>query len=202
MSKQRYLMAVAAHLVLQNDGGEVLFLRRANTGYADGQWSIPAGHVEQGETLAHACCREVSEETGIELDATDVACVLVQHKHDLDGEERIDVFFSAGLPKGQSPEIREPHCCDALRWADLSRPPEPTVAYVAHALGVLSRSNHPIVEYFGFSAASLETDCRRAHIAGCERMELDSGTANEDAHRVYERHGMNAMALHFGKDIT
>ena len=152
MNKQRHRMAVAAHLVLQNDRGEMLFLRRANTGYADGQWSIPAGHVEQGETLAHACCREVSEEIGIKLDTSDVTCVLVQHKHDLDGEERIDVFFLAALPEAQSPEIREPHCCDALCWGDMSSPPEPTVAYVAHALRACSRPNHPIVEYFGFSS--------------------------------------------------
>lgn len=150
MNKQRHRMAVAAHLILRDDSGEVLFLRRAHTGYADGQWSIPAGHVEQGETVANACCREVTEEIGIELDVSDVTCVLVQHKHDLDGEERIDLFFSAALPPGRSPEIREPDSCDGLRWADLSDPPEPTVAYVAHALSVISRPNHPIIEYFGF----------------------------------------------------
>jgi 8-oxo-dGTP diphosphatase len=150
MNKQRHRMAVAAHLILRNKSGEVLFLRRANTGYADGQWSIPAGHVEQGETLASACCREVAEEIGIELDISNVNCVLVQHKHDLDGEERIDVFFSAALPQGQSPEIREPDSCDALHWANSSDPPEPTVAYVAHAISAISRPDHPIVAYFGF----------------------------------------------------
>lgn len=150
MNKQRHRMAVASHLLLRNESGEILFLRRANTGYADGQWSVPAGHVEPNETLAAACCREVSEEIGIELDTNDVTCVLIQHKHDLDGEERIDIFFSAPLLHGQSPEIREPHSCDALHWADLSDPPEPTVAYVAHALSAISRPDHPIAEYFGF----------------------------------------------------
>jgi ADP-ribose pyrophosphatase YjhB (NUDIX family) len=93
------------------------------------------------------CCREVSEEIGIEL-VGDVTCILVQHKHDLDREECIVVFFSAALPPGQAPEIRA-HSYDALHWAQLSDPPEPTVAYVAYALSAISRPDHTIVEYFG-----------------------------------------------------
>jgi 8-oxo-dGTP diphosphatase len=32
-----------------------------------GQWSLPGGLVETGETLASAVCREVLEETGLEV---------------------------------------------------------------------------------------------------------------------------------------
>jgi mutator protein MutT len=143
-------MAVAAHLILRDDTGQVLFMRRANTGYADGKWSVPAGHVEMGETLSAACCREALEEIGINLDANALTCVLIQHKHDLDGEERIDIFFAATLPYGQNPTIREPHACDAMRWATLSNPPVPTVAYVAEAIRVIGQPEGPIINYFGF----------------------------------------------------
>ncbi len=41
----------------------------------------------------------------------------------------------------------------------------------------------------------------RARAAGCVRIELDSGTANHDAHRFYRAHGMAVTALHFGLDL-
>ena len=45
--------------------GSVLLVRRAH-GPAVGQWSVPGGRVEWGETLAEAIVREVAEETGLE----------------------------------------------------------------------------------------------------------------------------------------
>lgn len=59
----------------------------------------------------------------------------------------------------------------------------------------------PEVRSHGVGAALLEEVEVRGRRAGCERIELDSGTANKDAHRFYERHGMSTMALHFGKDL-
>ncbi len=44
---------------------ELLVIRRGH-GPAAGEWSIPGGRVEAGETLAEAVVREVAEETGLE----------------------------------------------------------------------------------------------------------------------------------------
>lgn len=41
----------------------------------------------------------------------------------------------------------------------------------------------------------------RGRAARCERLELDSGVANEAAHRFYRRHGMSDIALHFAKRL-
>lgn len=49
--------------VVLDDRGRVLLMRRADTG----AWGIPSGHVEPGETVAHAAVREVAEETGLEV---------------------------------------------------------------------------------------------------------------------------------------
>lgn len=46
--------------------GCVLLVRRGH-GPAAGQWSVPGGRVEWGETLAAAVVREVAEETGLEV---------------------------------------------------------------------------------------------------------------------------------------
>jgi 8-oxo-dGTP diphosphatase len=45
--------------------GNLLLIRRGH-GPAAGEWSVPGGRVEHGETLAEAVTREVREETGLE----------------------------------------------------------------------------------------------------------------------------------------
>ena len=45
--------------------GRLLLIRRGH-GPAAGEWSVPGGRVEGGETLAEAIVREVGEETGLE----------------------------------------------------------------------------------------------------------------------------------------
>lgn len=44
----------------------MLLLVRRGHGPAAGEWSVPGGRVEHGETLAEAVVREVAEETGLE----------------------------------------------------------------------------------------------------------------------------------------
>lgn len=44
-----------------------LLMIRRGRGVAAGEWSIPGGRVEAGETLAAAVVREVREETGLEV---------------------------------------------------------------------------------------------------------------------------------------
>ncbi|MBC7260814.1 MAG: NUDIX hydrolase, partial [Chloroflexi bacterium] len=62
------IVGVGAVVVKQ---GQVLLVRRANAPN-QGQWSIPGGTVELGETLAQAAVREVREECGVEIEPGDV----------------------------------------------------------------------------------------------------------------------------------
>lgn len=124
---------VASFLVLQR-GTKVLLLKRAHTGYHDGDYSLIAGHVEQGETFTDAIIREAKEEAGIVLSPTYLKVAHVMHrKSDFDLSERVDVYFLAKKWKG-SVCNREPKKCSELRWFEISHLPLNTIASVKKAI--------------------------------------------------------------------
>jgi 8-oxo-dGTP pyrophosphatase MutT (NUDIX family) len=137
MTKQRF-QVVPAVFILFRRGNEVLFLRRANTGYSDGSYSFPAGHLEGDEPAVMAAVREVEEEVGIKLTRDDLKLVHTLHRQAALGvgetkHERVDFFFEVTNWKGE-PTNMEPHKCDELRWAPLDDLPEPLTVEVAGML--------------------------------------------------------------------
>ena len=71
----------------------VLLVRRAKAPLA-GEWSLPGGAVELGETLEEAVVREVAEETGLRV--VPVQVVKVFDHIDRDGEGRDSFPLRAG----------------------------------------------------------------------------------------------------------
>ncbi len=109
----------------------VLLLRRCNTGYEDGNYSVPAGHLDGGETITAAARREAWEEVGVAVAAADLRVVGVMRRRAED--ERIDFFLEATRWMGGVAN-REPAKCDGLLWADPDRLPPNVVPYVRRAL--------------------------------------------------------------------
>lgn len=134
MPKTYHTNIPASYLVLL-DSGKVLLSRRANTGFCDGQYSLPAGHLEPGETFTNALVREVAEEIGIVIDPTKARVAHIMHrKSDADGSERVDIFFVAERWTGEI-ENREPEKCDDLSWFPLDQLPDNTIPYIRQVLG-------------------------------------------------------------------
>ena len=126
----RATFPVTVHLLFFREG-QVLLLRRFNTGYADGQYSVPAGHLDGDETVVAAARREAWEEIGLQIQSEDILFSSVMHR--MDGDERVDFFVEVRMWEGE-PANTEPDKCDDLRWADLDRLPENVVPYVKKAI--------------------------------------------------------------------
>lgn len=110
---------------------EILLLRRFNTGYRDGWYSVPAGHLDGGETVLAAAVREAREEIGVGIDPSALTFSSVMHRNE--GDERIDFFVHVHAWEGE-PVNAEPDKCDELLWTPLDVLPENLIPYVKRAL--------------------------------------------------------------------
>jgi 8-oxo-dGTP diphosphatase len=134
-----YRPHVGVHPILTN-GGKVLLLRRANTGFADDSWSLPGGCLDEGETLPAAAAREAREETGITIDPAGLAFAHLCHHADPDGQARIGVFFTATQWTGE-PVNAEPGKCSEIGWHDLTSLPPDIVSYISTGLQACARND-------------------------------------------------------------
>ena len=126
----RATFPVTVHLLFFRDD-QVLLLRRFNTGYGDGQYSVPAGHLDGGETVIAAAAREAEEETGLRIRADDIAFSSVVHRRGSD--ERVDFFVHVLNWQGE-PVNTEPEKCDELRWVNINELPDNVIPYVKQAI--------------------------------------------------------------------
>ncbi|MBI2579378.1 MAG: NUDIX domain-containing protein [Candidatus Aenigmarchaeota archaeon] len=130
MQKERFRLVPVSHLVLMRDD-KILLIRRFNTGYEDGKYSVVAGHLDGNETFTEAMIREAEEEAGIAIKSEDLEVVHVMHRKSAD--ERIDLFFMADRWGGE-PKNMEPGKCDDMRWFGADDLPPNTIPYVRHAI--------------------------------------------------------------------
>ena len=127
---------ITVHLLFFRDN-QVLLLRRFNTGFEDGNYSVPAGHLDGGETVRAAAVREALEEVGVKVDLHDVEFATVTHRKSDDTlsgtSERVDFFVHVNEWEGE-PFNAEPEKCDELRWCEIDILPENTIPYVRNAI--------------------------------------------------------------------
>jgi len=130
MTTRRATFPTTVHLLFFRED-QILLLRRFNTGFRDGEYSVPAGHLDGNETVMAAAAREAQEEVGVRIEAQHLVFSSVMHR--LDGEERVDFFVR--VPTWHSePFNNEPDKCDDVRWVALNSLPQNTIPYIRRAI--------------------------------------------------------------------
>ena len=130
---ERALFRLIVHTFVFDGAGRLLLLRRANTGFLDGFFTLPGGHVNRDEEVARAAIREVSEEVCIDIAEVEPVMAM-PYRHG------VDFLFEARRWSGAA-RIGEPEFCDALTWAAPDRLPDPTAPFVTKALELRAAGN-------------------------------------------------------------
>lgn len=119
-------MIQAAGIILLSTKGNVLFVKRADGDYI-GSWAIAGGKLEAGESTRDAAIREVKEETGYKVKASD----LVPWTRRVSPEVEFTTYLTKGVEEF-NPKLNEEH--DGFCWAPPSTPPQPLHPGVAISL--------------------------------------------------------------------
>jgi 8-oxo-dGTP diphosphatase len=125
-TNERFKIMGAVFLILIKDN-QVLLQRRYNTGYSDGLYALPSGHIEAGEFGKEALIREIQEEIGIEINEKDLNFVHLLHFRK--DKDYMFLFFTCEKWQGE-PKILEPEKSDALDWFPLDKLPENIIDYI------------------------------------------------------------------------
>ncbi len=130
----RHSFPVLVHVVLSQAPDRVFLLRRAGTGYRDGWYTLPGGHVEAGETLTAAAHRECREEAGVVATSLMPVAVLSY----LDRREQPPVqgynFIFLAREFTGNPGIAESENFDACGFFPPGGCPETTIDWVREVL--------------------------------------------------------------------
>jgi 8-oxo-dGTP diphosphatase len=130
-TRKHYTVVISSYVIFQKDD-RVLLSRRFNTGYRDGEYSLPAGHIEEGEFATTAAMREAQEEVNVTLNPEKLLPAHIMHRHCGD-HERIDFFFVTQQWNGEFTN-NEPEKCDDLAWFSVNQLPPNIVPYIRTAL--------------------------------------------------------------------
>ncbi|MGW4240933.1 NUDIX domain-containing protein [Nocardia sp. NPDC004722] len=114
--------------------GQVLLMRRQNTGVGDDWWAAPGGCIEAGEDFASAAARETAEEIGVDVQLTDAnLATIVRLDASHEGGARAVYTYLATTWAGE-PSIKESDLCSGLGWFPLADLPLKTMESTRIAL--------------------------------------------------------------------
>jgi ADP-ribose pyrophosphatase YjhB (NUDIX family) len=108
----------SANVAVTNEAGELLLVRRSDSG----NWALPGGAVDLGESLAQAAVRETREESGIDCEITGLTGIYSDPAHVLlytsNGEVRqeFSIVLTARATGGQPTPSSE---TSEVRWVPL-----------------------------------------------------------------------------------
>lgn len=100
------------------DAGQVVLIKRRYEPLA-GQWSLPGGSLEVGESLADGAARELREETGLVVEIGPVIEVFDRILHDEDGRVRYHFVLVDFLCRPRGGTLEAGDDVSDARWVPL-----------------------------------------------------------------------------------
>jgi 8-oxo-dGTP pyrophosphatase MutT (NUDIX family) len=106
----------SVNVVVTNAAGEILLIRRTD----NGNWALPGGGVDTGESLTQAAIRETREETGVHCEVTGLSGIYTDPGHVIlytsNGEVRQEfAIVLTGRATGGQPTLSSE--TSDVRWA-------------------------------------------------------------------------------------
>lgn len=139
---ERPIVGVGA-IIFSN--GRVLLARRGRDP-GKGEWSLPGGAAEVGETLAQAVIREVEEETGLTVQPTSLVKTLERIFYDEEGRVRYHYVLCDFLCEILSGRINPASDVDEVEFVPVDKLPTYKVAAITQEVirEALSPGAHPV----------------------------------------------------------
>lgn len=129
MSNQEVKVGVAV-FVFKNSSFPML---KRKGSHGQGQWAIPGGKLEFGESIEHCASRECLEELGIEIQELKILGI-TNDIFTAEGRHYITIWIAANHKKGE-PSIMEPEKCSEIGWFDLENLPKPLFLPLENIIG-------------------------------------------------------------------
>ncbi|WKZ30662.1 MAG: NUDIX domain-containing protein [Candidatus Dojkabacteria bacterium] len=139
MTQERNKIFAAVYLILLRDK-KVAMIRRYNTGYQDGNFTLPSGHIDAGESAIAATLREAKEETGVDVQPETLNLAHLIHRNSTD-RVYADFYFVTESWDGE-PVNNEPEKADRLEWFDLNDLPQNIIPDVKTAIELFSKGDN------------------------------------------------------------
>lgn len=106
-------------------------LRRFNSGYQDGKYGLPSGHVEENEMPIASIKREVAEEVGVKIENPLFSNIVYNTKGGY--SSYICLFFKTNKWSGELKNCEEDKC-DDLQWFEKDNLPSNIVSEVKRGI--------------------------------------------------------------------
>jgi len=152
-----------------NEPGILLTKRSASLRSHGGQWALPGGRLDEGETPVQAALRELEEELGLAVPEEQVLGVLDDYVT-RSGYCITPVVVWGGQSPTMTPNPAEVHSVHHVAFSELQRPDAPTFVSIPE-------SDRPVVQMFFNTStihaptAAVMLQFRRVAIEGvCERV--------------------------------
>lgn len=131
VKEERFKITPIVYLIVHGEEDTILLVQRRN-----GNYSLPARHLEEGETFFDTAIRGARQELDIDIDPSKITLSHISHIKDRDGH-RLGVFVD--VPAWEGMPINMAHDQHStLAWASKNSLPSFTVSVVRNCLRMIS----------------------------------------------------------------